>query len=263
MPSSVVSASKRDSTTMWLPVQSAWVEKTNGPLWYSGPGTRWTPSSPMPNGPSRSGFAVAGAPDRMILGRPVLPPDVGAFHDAAIGSSGNGSSPSAGSGTIGSMTTSAGSASSMIAARSRSGQPVRDGLRRRAALPRRDRGLVERDPVRQADGDEVVGPDSRGAHVPRQPVRAALELATRDRALAPERAVEHDLGDRRAIGIALRPRAQRGCDRRVPDFGHERRCGQAFLGISRNGLSRSTLGSRGRPSTRSPMMLCWISSVPP
>ena len=28
-------------------------------------------------------------------------------------------------------------------------------------------------------------------------------------------------------------------------------------------MSRSTWGSRGRPSTRSPRMLCWISSVPP
>ena len=33
--------------------------------------------------------------------------------------------------------------------------------------------------------------------------------------------------------------------------------------ISRYGMSRSTDGSRGRPSTFSPMMLCWISSVPP
>src|SRR5439155_5825816 len=32
---------------------------------------------------------------------------------------------------------------------------------------------------------------------------------------------------------------------------------------SRNGISRSTCGSRGRPRTRSPMMLRWISSVPP
>jgi hypothetical protein len=36
-----------------------------------------------------------------------------------------------------------------------------------------------------------------------------------------------------------------------------------FLGSSRNGVVRSLLGSLGRPSTRSPMMLCWISSVPP
>ncbi len=98
MASSDVSASNRDSTTMWFPVQSAWVENTNGPLWYSGPGTRCTPSRPMPNGPSRSGLAVAGAPDRMIFGRPVLPPEVGAFHDAAMGSSGSGSSLSSGVG---------------------------------------------------------------------------------------------------------------------------------------------------------------------
>src|SRR5439155_11326248 len=36
-----------------------------------------------------------------------------------------------------------------------------------------------------------------------------------------------------------------------------------FLGTSRNGMSRSTCGSLGRPRTCSPMMLRWISSVPP
>jgi hypothetical protein len=36
-----------------------------------------------------------------------------------------------------------------------------------------------------------------------------------------------------------------------------------FLGISRNGLPLLASGSLGRPSTRSPRMLCWISSVPP
>ena len=34
-------------------------------------------------------------------------------------------------------------------------------------------------------------------------------------------------------------------------------------GRSRNGVSRSVDGSRGRPRTRSPRMLRWISSVPP
>ena len=38
---------------------------------------------------------------------------------------------------------------------------------------------------------------------------------------------------------------------------------QAFFGNSENGVTRSLLGSLGRPSTRSPMMLRWIWSVPP
>ena len=41
------------------------------------------------------------------------------------------------------------------------------------------------------------------------------------------------------------------------------RAGQPFFGISRNGLPLLVSGSFGRPSTRSPMMFFWISSVPP
>ena len=37
------------------------------------------------------GSTSAGDPDRMSFGRPVLPPDVGAFHDDAT-ASGNGAS---------------------------------------------------------------------------------------------------------------------------------------------------------------------------
>src|SRR3982074_3707310 len=36
-----------------------------------------------------------------------------------------------------------------------------------------------------------------------------------------------------------------------------------YLGGSSNGSSRSSRGSSGRPSTRSPTILRWISSVPP
>ena len=54
-----------------------------------------------------------------------------------------------------------------------------------------------------------------------------------------------------------------------PGFGHRRDLRQlggvaqrrAFRWL--NGTSRSTRGSAGRPSTRSPMMLRWISSEPP
>ena len=41
------------------------------------------------------------------------------------------------------------------------------------------------------------------------------------------------------------------------------RGGTAFVRTSRNGMPRSTAGSRGRPSTRSPTLLRWISFVPP
>ena len=39
--------------------------------------------------------------------------------------------------------------------------------------------------------------------------------------------------------------------------------GRCSSSPARNGSSLSTWGSLGRSSTRSPMMLCWISSVPP
>jgi hypothetical protein len=44
---------------------------------------------------------------------------------------------------------------------------------------------------------------------------------------------------------------------------HRFRWRQPFLGRSLNAVSRSSPGSRGRPSTLSPRMLRWISSVPP
>ena len=36
-----------------------------------------------------------------------------------------------------------------------------------------------------------------------------------------------------------------------------------YPGVNTTGTSFDASGSRGRPSTRSPMMLCWTSSDPP
>src|SRR4051794_1119503 len=49
----------------------------------------------------------------------------------------------------------------------------------------------------------------------------------------------------------------------VPPPGHGSASSQPFLGISRKGLPLLVSGSFGRPSTRSPRMFFWISSVPP
>src|SRR5690348_7365093 len=58
----------------------------NGPLWYSGPGTSCTPSRGMYGTAATPGSTSPGVPDRISFGRPVLPPDVGAFHDDATAS---------------------------------------------------------------------------------------------------------------------------------------------------------------------------------
>ena len=98
----------------------------NGPLWYSGAVARCMPlgsiaiSSPTA---SRT-WAAAGWVETMSFGRPVLPPEVGAFQLAAIrGSSGASSSGSSSPGVGGSVSemTSADAASSTIAARSGAG----------------------------------------------------------------------------------------------------------------------------------------------
>ena len=70
------------------------MENTNGALWYSGPGTSCTPLGCMVKtaaSAALSGSVVPSCPATMTLGRPVLPPDVGAFHAVATRS---GSSPS-------------------------------------------------------------------------------------------------------------------------------------------------------------------------
>ena len=53
---------------------------TNGALWYSGPGITVQPSGVIINNGVASGSVRPGAVVTMSLGRPVLPPDVIAFH---------------------------------------------------------------------------------------------------------------------------------------------------------------------------------------
>ena len=92
-----------------------------------------TPSGWIRNGVGSSRSMVAGVPATMSFGRPVLPPEVGAFHAVAI-RSGSASHDSAGSGSkrggtvdrpatedSGTPTTSAASASSTMASRSAAG----------------------------------------------------------------------------------------------------------------------------------------------
>ena len=115
-------------------MNSPTVERLNGALWYSGPGTRWQSSRSMRNTiERRSGSNLPSCPATISFGRPVLPPEVGAFHDGAT-TSGNGASSSDESGTkpagthtrpgwsaSSAPTTIAGSARSTIACRSRAG----------------------------------------------------------------------------------------------------------------------------------------------
>ena len=69
-------------------------------MWYSGPVISTVSPSAMPrrraNGSTDS--TSAGWVDTISFGRPVLPPDVGAFHEAAA-TSPNGASDSPGSGS--------------------------------------------------------------------------------------------------------------------------------------------------------------------
>src|SRR5690242_21410112 len=101
----------------------------NGPLWYSGPGTSCTPSRGMYGTAATVGSTRAGVPDRISLGRPVLPPEVGAFHVAAQRSGSGPSSYPLASNPAGTLarpgrstpTSSGGSASSTSAASSAGG----------------------------------------------------------------------------------------------------------------------------------------------
>src|SRR5438105_15226970 len=86
---SVASASNRGSTTTWLPWSNAAHDHTMGPLWYSGPGSTKTPSRWNSNADGASGSMSDGSPDTINFGRPVEPPEVGAFH-AGDTASGNG-----------------------------------------------------------------------------------------------------------------------------------------------------------------------------
>src|SRR4051812_50045614 len=93
---SVPSASKRGSTTTWLPYSSAPHDHTIGPLWYSGPGSTNAPSRVKSNGDADSSSITDGSPETISFGRPVEPPDVGAFQAGEIASGSGPSSRSAG-----------------------------------------------------------------------------------------------------------------------------------------------------------------------
>ncbi len=84
MAARVASASKRGSTTTWLPASSAPHDHTIGPLWYSGPGITRHPSSCSSKDGGSSSSIVAGAPATISFGRPVEPPEVGAFQAGEI-----------------------------------------------------------------------------------------------------------------------------------------------------------------------------------
>ena len=79
-------------------MKSPTVDRLNGALWYSGPGTRCVSSRSMRNtSERRSGSSLPSCPATISFGRPVLPPEVGAFHEGAT-TSGSGSSASPESG---------------------------------------------------------------------------------------------------------------------------------------------------------------------
>ncbi len=156
---SAASGSKRGITTTWFPVNSAATEKESGPLWYSGPVARCTPSVVMPNpaAVSATDSVTAAPPATISFGRPVLPPEVGAFHAfAAFG--GSGASESSGSGSNPAAHTGApfglepdherGVGELDDRVELGAGEAGRDRLWRRAELPGRDRRFEPLDAVR-------------------------------------------------------------------------------------------------------------------
>ena len=184
-------ASKRSMITMWLPTSSPPTENDSGPLWYSGPVARCTPSSCMPKAravmPTDS--LVAGPPATISFGRPVLPPDVGAFHaDGDLHRQ-------RGVGELRVRREPGGDADPSRRLQSddqrRIGQ-LHDGLEleagelgahrrgRGAELPDRDRGLEPLDAVRQADGHERVVLHAEPGVGPGEPVRVRVELGPGD-----------------------------------------------------------------------------------
>src|SRR5450759_5073022 len=93
MAASVDSASNRGSTTTWLPCNNAKQDHTIGPLWKSGPGITRQPSRLKRRAASADGSINPGSPETINLGRPVEPPEVGAFH-AGLTTSGSSTGPS-------------------------------------------------------------------------------------------------------------------------------------------------------------------------
>ena len=130
---SVSAALNRGISTTWLPSSIAQVVATNGPLWASGPVIRTQPSrrrcTRAPAGPTSSDNAGWVAP--ISFGRPVLPPLVMSFHSGETprvnGPAGRSRGTDSRTGRVcpsdgGAPTTSAGSARSTMASRSRAGR---------------------------------------------------------------------------------------------------------------------------------------------
>src|SRR4051794_22433143 len=79
-------------STTWLPVISPSSENRYGALWNSGAVHSRTPPGSMRYSGARAVTAssVPGSPATMTLGRPVEPPEVGAFHADGAGTDGGG-----------------------------------------------------------------------------------------------------------------------------------------------------------------------------
>ena len=177
---SVASASKRGSCTTWLPQSSAPIVQTMGPLWYRGAGITRQPSGTISSEGPASRSISAGSPATISLGRPVEPPDVGAFH---AGLTTSGSSSSGGTSAAGWATHRDRLAAGQLAvlehddhrwvgqvddARQLSlGESPAHRLGRGADLPAADRGDEPLDRAGQHDRHEVAGP-------PRPPSRSTV-----------------------------------------------------------------------------------------
>ena len=177
--------------------------------------------SAMPKSGGASGSQSAGSPDTMSFGRPVDPPEVGAFQAGEV-TSGRGSSGRSGSGRYpagsvrrpsassgGTPMTTDGSASSRIASSSRAGQLGRHRLRDGADLPAGREGDEPFDRVGEGDRDHVARPMHLRQKVAGKPVGRGFELRSGDALLA--------AGDRRPVGILL---GERGQPPAVGDEGH-------------------------------------------
>ena len=171
-----------------------------------------------PQGRAGLGVLVAGSPATISFGRPVEPPEVGAFHDGEV-TSGRGASSSEGAArSPAGRQARPGSRSGFDADHDLRvgelddglqlgvGQPVRHGLRDGADLPRRGGRHEPLDRVRQRDRHHVAEPDATLLQVAGQPVGRRLEPGPRDRVVA--------AGDQHPVGIR---RGQIGEPPRVRD----------------------------------------------
>ena len=135
-----------------------------------------------------------GSPDTMSLGRPVEPPEVGAFHAGEI-TSGSGSAfglttgatnprrpwPRPGKASASAPSTTRGSANSMMAASSRTGSREDTGWGIAPDLPGGRHGDNPVDRVGQGNRDHVPDVDAIVDQLPGQGVGGCLEFCLRHR----------------------------------------------------------------------------------